>query len=127
MDDLQNAISQIMSDPEALKQVQSLGEQLGLTGNSIKAPEEKPKLPELPQNDMTSLLGNDALFGNDALSGITKIMPILNMVKQEDETTRLLMALRPFLSEEKRKKLDDAKKMLQFMKVLPLLKNGGLF
>lgn len=121
MDDLQNAISQIMSDPEALKQVQSLGEQLGLTGNNINVTEEKPKLPEVPQNDMTSLLGNDAL------SSITKIIPILNMVKQEDETTQLLMALRPFLSEEKRKKLDDAKRMLQFMKILPMLKNGGLF
>lgn len=121
MDDLQNAISQIMSDPEALKQVQSLGEQLGLTNNSFNAPEEKPKLPEVPQNDMTSLLGNDTL------SSITRIMPILNMVKQEDETTQLLMALRPFLSEDKRRKLDDAKRMLQFMKVLPLLKNGGLF
>lgn len=129
MDDLQSTISQIMSDPEALKQVQSLGEKLGLSGNSnnVSIPEEPPRLPELPQNDMTSLLGNDTFLGNDALSSITRIMPILNMVKQEDETTQLLMALRPFLSEDKRKKLDDAKRMLQFLKVLPLLKNGGLF
>lgn len=122
MDDLQNKISRIMSDPEAMKQVQSLGEMLGLSNNSGKASEApKPKEPEPVQNDITSVLGNDAI------SSIAKIMPVLNSMKQEDETTRLLTALRPFLSEEKRKRLDEAKKMLQFLKILPLIKKGGLF
>lgn len=118
MDDIQSKISQILSDPEAMKQVQSLGEMLGITQNQ-KPPEPKP--PEPVKNDITSLLGSDTL------SGITKLMPVLSSIKQEDETTRLLLALKPFLSEEKRRKLDEAKKMLQFLKVLPLLKNGGLF
>ncbi len=117
MDDIQSQISRIMSDPEAMKQVQSLGEILGISQNQ-KPPEPKP--PE-PVKDISSLLGSDTL------SGITKLMPVLSSIKQEDETTRLLLALKPFLSEDKRRKLEEAKKMLQFLKVLPLLKNGGLF
>lgn len=119
MDDLQSKLSQIMSDPEAMKQVQSLGKMLGLSGNNNEVPKEKE--PEPVQNNIPSVLNNDAI------SGITRIMPVLNSMKQEDETTRLLLALRPFLSCEKQKKLDEAKKMLQFLKILPLLKNGGLF
>lgn len=117
MDDIQSQISRIMSDPEAMKQVQSLGEMLGLSQNN--KPEPKPPEPE--KTDISSLLGNDTL------SGITKLMPVLSSMKQDDETTKLLLALRPFLSEDKRRRLDEAKKMLQFLKVLPLLKNGGLF
>lgn len=122
MDDLQSKLSQIMSDPEAMKQVQSLGKMLGLSGNNNEVPKEKE--PESVQNNISSVA---SVLNNDAISGITRIMPVLNSMKQEDETTRLLLALRPFLSREKQKKLDEAKKMLQFLKILPLLKNGGLF
>ena len=43
------------------------------------------------------------------------------------DSTRLLRALRPMLSERRRQKLDQALKLLQFMRVLPLLKSSGLF
>lgn len=119
MDDIQSKISQIMSDPEAMKQMQGLGEMLGLTGNKPEAPQ--PKQEPSAQNDISSLLGTDTM------SSVTKLLPVLSSMKQEDETTHLLHALRPFLSEEKRKRLDEAKKMLQLLKVLPMLKNNGLF
>lgn len=128
MDDLQNKINQIMSDPEALKQVQNLGEMLGLANGGSNASAAPPApAPQVsappapaPGPDLTSLLGGDGL------AGITKLMPILQSIKQEDETTHLLLALRPFLSEPKKKKLDEAKKMLQMLKLLPLLKNNNL-
>ena len=54
-----------------------------------------------------------------------KILPMLSDMKKEDDTTRLLQALRPFLSEERRKKLDEATKIIQFMKFLPLIRQIG--
>ena len=42
MADIQDKINEILSNPEALRQVQSLGEQLGLAGNTP----EKPKPTE---------------------------------------------------------------------------------
>ncbi len=136
MDDLQSKLSEIMSDPEAMKQVQSLGEMLGLSqkGSSNAAPSPPPKIqteakqsesaPAPVTSDIMSQLG---ALGGDAVSEISRIMPLLSSMKQEDEATRLLSALRPFLSGEKQKKLDDAKRMMRFLKVLPLLKGGGLF
>lgn len=103
-----------MSDPEALSQVQSLGKMLGL--NQEQAPAAQPERRE-----------ESSLMSPDSLSKITKLLPLLNMANQEDDVTRLLAALRPLLSEQRRQKLDSAKRMLQLMKLLPVLKNGGLF
>ena len=49
------------------------------------------------------------------------------VVKRDDDTTRLLNSLRPFLSREKQEKLDRAEKMIKFIRIIPLLKDNGLF
>lgn len=113
MDNIQNKIAEIMADPEALKEVQNLGKMLGLTG------EDNPAPPTPPQEEPA--------FSDEALSNIAKIAPLLSQVNREDDTTRLLAALRPFLSEEKCRKLDSAKKMLGLMRILPVLKSEGIF
>ena len=110
MDDIQDKISQIMSDPQALSEVQKLGRMLGLGSDS--PPAESPPQSSVPP---------------ELLSKLGSLMPLLSSVNQEDDTSRLLMALRPFLGEEKRRRLDAAKRMLQLMKLLPALKDGGLF
>lgn len=66
------------------------------------------------------------LTNSNALSLITKAMPLIQSMKQEDDTTRLLNAIRPFLSEKRQKKLDEASKMLKMLKLLPLLKDFNL-
>ena len=113
MENIQEKIAEIMADPEALSQVQSLGKMLGLGS-------EEPSAPA-PESEITNG------FSGEALGAVTKLMPLLSMANQEDDTSRLLAALRPFLSEEKCRKLDSAKRMLKIMKLLPALKEGGLF
>lgn len=114
MDNINDAISKIMSDPEALSQVQSLGKALGINANDQA---ESPPPP--PTQD-------DSAVPTEMIAKISKMMPLFSKLSKEDDTTRLLSALRPFLSEEKCRKLDSAKKMLQFMKLIPLLKDSGL-
>lgn len=111
MDDLANKISEIMSDPQALKQIQGLGEMLGLnnTSNSV--------VHNTPDNN------NDA---PDMMGMVTKLAPILGNINKEDDTTRLLFALRPFLSAERRKKLDEAAKLIKMMRLLPVIKDTNL-
>lgn len=112
MSEIQDKINQILSNPEALKQVQSLGEQLGLA-----TPPEKPK-PKPKQNEV---------FNEDTLQTITRLAPIMSSVKGDDDTTRLLNSLRPFLSRQKQEKLDRAEKMIKFIKIIPILRSNGLF
>ena len=94
MSDLQDKLNQILQNPEAMKQVQSLGAQLGLTGEQKQPP--KPK-------------------------------PLLSSLNNSDDTTRLLDSLRPFLSHERQEKLDKAEKMLKLFRLMPLLRENGLF
>lgn len=116
MSDIQDKLNQILSNPEALKQVQSLGEQLGLTQKSEPAP-----VPPKPNNDITSMLSGDTL------STITRLAPLMQSVKQDDNITRLLLALKPFLSPEKQQRLETAERMIKMLKILPLLKGSGIF
>ncbi len=56
-----------------------------------------------------------------------KLAPMLSQLNREDDSTRLLMALRPLLREERRRKIDEAVKILQLMRLLPMLRDmGGL-
>ena len=103
-----------MSDPEAISQVQSLGKILGLGSGSNNEPPPAP------------VENNNNNIPNEMMSKLTQIMPLFSRLRQEDDTTRLLSALRPFLSEGKRAKLDSAKRILQFMKLIPLLRESGL-
>ena len=104
MSEMQDAINQILIDPEAMKQVQSLGEQLGLSKPQPK-PEPKP----------------------EGLGALTKLAPLMNNFSADDEVSRLLEALRPFLGEEKRRRLDQAARLMRLIKVIPLIKDSGLF
>ena len=119
MADIQDKINEILSNPEALRQVQSLSEQLGLAGN---AP-EKPQPPE-KKNELS--LPTD-FMNDDIAKSLIKILPAVKSIGCEDDTTRLLNALRPFLSCEKQEKLDKAEKMLKLFKILPLLKDINIF
>ena len=52
--------------------------------------------------------------------------PLLASANQEDDATRLLAALRPLLGEARRKKLDEAVRILKLLHLLPLLRESGI-
>lgn len=110
MDDITGKISQLLSDPQAMEQIMSL---TNLLAPGSEEPQKQQKesvasvLPSLP---------------DDTMKTVMKIMPLLSNIRKDDDTTRLLKALRPFLCEERRKKLDEAEKILQLIKILPVIK-----
>ena len=110
MEDLSAKLSGILSDPEAMKELTALASELGVSAPGVHK-EPEPKTPS---------------FDPAALSMMNGLMPLLGTLKQEDDTTRLLEAIRPFLSEERREKLDKAKRLLRIMKLLPMLKELNL-
>ncbi|MGN0476998.1 MAG: hypothetical protein ACI4HM_06630 [Ruminococcus sp.] len=121
MDDLASKINEIMSDPEKMKEIQNLGRMMGLNTDNSSPPPPKKVQPPPKQNIQT----ND--FGGIDPSVISKLAPILTSVNREDDTTRLLDAMAPFLSAERREKLEKIKKMLVIIRLLPNIKNLGLF
>lgn len=117
MSELQDTLRQIMSNPEAMRQVQSLGEQLGLNAAFSASAASAPPAPVPAPPDTT---------GGDMLSAFSKLAPLMR-APQNDETAALLNALRPFLSEEKQERLRHAQRLIGLMRVIPLLKDSGLF
>lgn len=154
MDDLASKLGELLKNPAALEQFKGLAGLLGSADTAPQAPgapqpEPLANLSSLlgggggsgPQLDqlkgLTSLLGgiqNQASPSPDTpapgvdpemLQSIVKMMPLLSSFRQEDDSTRLLHALRPLLGPERQKKLDEAVKLLQMMRLLPLLKGSG--
>jgi len=115
MDDLSAKINQILSDPQALQQIQGLSSMLSMPSSDVSSTVENK-----PQSLPVSI--GDSISG-DMLSLIGRLAPLMSDINKEDATTRLLAALRPFLSDERKKKLDKTGKILKMMKLVPLLKD----
>lgn len=115
MDDLASKLGELLNSPGAVDKMKSLA---GLLGGA-SAPAQSPE----PTQETDSLLAG---LDGDMLQTIMKMAPLLSNFRQEDDSTRLLRALRPMLSEERQKKLDEGTKLLQLMRMLPLLKNSGI-
>ncbi len=137
MDDLNQQIQNILSDPQAMGQLQGLLRSLG-GGQGDNQPQAAPASSG---PDLSSLLGalgggapqpaqNESSLAGvspQALSMMTRLMPLLSQANREDDATRLLRALRPLLGEQRQKKVDEAIQILQMLRLLPLLKESGVF
>ena len=75
------------------------------------------------QDDFSS--GEETGLSPAQIAGMVKMVSALNS-RKEDDRTRLLMALRPHLSPEKRDRVDKAVKFLKIMDVLPLIRGAGI-
>lgn len=121
MDDLASKLGELLNNPGSLEQIKNLA---GLLGGA--ASNSQPPAPQPEQKESTP--GAPGIPGVDGemLQTIMKIAPMLSTFRQEDDSTRLLRALRPMLCEERQKKLDEAIKLLQLMRLMPLLKGSNL-
>lgn len=121
MDNLGSKINEILSDPKALEQIQELSTML-MGNDTSEALVHKPE--ENIKNNDTSFLSS--LSSPQAMSLITKVAPLLSDIGKEDDTSRLLSSLRPFLSDQRKEKLDEASKLIKIMKMLSMLKDTNL-
>ncbi len=118
MEDLSRKINELLGDPEMMEQIKGLAGLLGQSG-------EKPPVPkaEVKPNALSSLSN---MPDPNMLGTVMKLAPLFQSAGGEDDTTRLLRALKPFLKEERSQRIDGAIRMLGFMKILPLLKDSGI-
>ncbi len=121
MDDMASKINGLLQDPEAMKQIQALASMFaaGQAPSPESDPEPPPAAPAREAPAMPSI-------SPEAMQTVMKLMPLLSSMNQETNNTRFLHALRPLLSENRQKKLDDATHIMQLMQVLPMLKKGGI-
>ena len=148
MDDLSGKINELLSNPAALAQIQSLAASLGLGGSGesggngggggfsqggtpggVSAPSADGESGLL--SALSGLLGQQkepsAAAGGELAQSLLRMAPLLGSLREETPGTQLLRALRPLLSPARQERLDQAIRLLQLTRVLPLLKSSGLF
>ncbi len=149
MADIMEAVNSILSDPSAMEQVKALGGMLGIgdsEGNKSATPVQTPQqtaasdtitslLSSLGNNNNSTVkavnaqqsIPNGNMPSPEILGMIMKFAPILSSMNEENDSTRLLHALKPFLSEKRQKRVEQSVKLLGIMKILPMVKEIGLF
>ncbi len=115
-----DSISELLSSvsPEELERLKGVAQSLIAQNGAEK--ETSASSQTKPQTQDGG--GVSALFGADMAKVLTTVAGQLN---REDDRTKFISALKPLLSEDRRKKADEAMRFLRLMDTLPLLK--GLF
>lgn len=134
MDNLAEMLSQMMNSPEGMERIKNLANMLG-QNQASSAPQASgresavspPAVNSAPSSSGSNPLGGLGGIDTNMLQMMTKLAPLLSIVRQEDDSTRLLHALRPLLSGERQKKVDEAIKILRLMRMVPLIKDAGIF
>ncbi len=112
MDGLNDLISNIMQDEESVKKLQDMAASLGISSESPAAASVDPApggaVPELSPEMMGTLV------------------QLMGKMREDNDSIRLLKALRPLLSPSRQQKLDGAVKINRLFSLLPLLKESDL-
>ena len=119
MDDLAGKLTELLNDPQTMEKIKGLS---GLLGQS-SSEAAQPSHPAAPQQPAVS---DTSAFPADMMQTMMKLAPLFSTLKQEDDSTRLLHALRPLLGGKRQKRLDQSDRMIQMMRILPLLKSSGI-
>ena len=85
--------------------------------NLFTPPPAQPAAPSAAAN----------LLGSLDVNTIAKVSQILQGLNTRDSNVELLLALKPHFGEKRQKKVDDAIRIMQLVKMLPLLKETGIF
>lgn len=111
MNELSSLLSKLIDSPEGMEKIKDLAS--GLLSNNGEAKKE-PTENKTGLEDMLS-----GLSGGD-ISKMMSVMSALNS-KEDDNRSRLLISLKPHLSEERRERVDTAVQILRLIKIMPLL------
>lgn len=104
MDDISSLLSSVLENPELTEKLKEVA------GSVLGGEPEQPKKESAPP------------INSDLISVVSKFAPILSAINEEDNNTRLLNALKPFLEDERQKKIDEAIKIMHILHILPMLK-----
>ena len=131
MADWQEQLNSILSDPDAMAQIASLAQSLsGEPDDAAPPPRDAPPPPGGTAAEASGPTGGGpkggAPFDPDAVGAairgidpelMRRVMPLLRQMNRPEssETTAFLLALRPFLSEARRGKVERAAQLARLL------------
>ncbi|MBQ7288962.1 MAG: hypothetical protein IJW78_04450 [Clostridia bacterium] len=107
MDDMSTKIEALLNQPDAMEKLSQAAQALFGAENNAPAPQAPAGLPDVDIGAMMNIMGKLKNMG-------------------EDNRARLLLALKPHLSEKRQGRVDTAVKLLKLVSLAPLLKDQGI-
>lgn len=101
MDDLEQKIQSVLSDPEQMQQVLNMARALGVSIPESGEPKAREQETPLPEQDIPPQAGVDALS-----EPVSQLLQQAGKLEKRQEN--LLNALKPFLKPNRREKIDRA-------------------
>ena len=113
MDDINEKLNTLLSDPNSMAQIMQMAQQLSVTmgGGTDNAPpaQQPPPPPAAPPAALPPLGGLDPQV-------LARFLPLLQEYSRSNsQTMQLLYALRPFLKESKQDKVERAARLARLI------------
>lgn len=125
MDDIASKITELLNDPEGMQKISSMANTLMQSNNdNTNNISDIISAATTKQNEDNS--ADNFSIDPMQMGNIMKMMSLIKQQNTDDDNTRLLLALKPHLSDERKKKVDKALSLLKIAKLLPVLKESGI-
>lgn len=122
-------VQEMLSDPESLKQIQELADMLNSEVNNSQPVKEVNEIStnSVPNNFQSSDTQSNNDNSNNGLdfSKVFQLMQLFNSTSNSKDTT-LLLAIKPYLTNERQNKVDKAIKLMKAYDIFITAKNSGL-
>ena len=105
-------LSQVLSDPQKMQQIQQMASALGLG-----AP---------PQGTAQTSQQNQSASASQP-NFLEQLQQAFSKLSQSDPKIDFLRSMKPLLSERRAQKVEDAIHVMQLIELLPMIKQSGLF
>lgn len=118
MSEFEDKLGAILGNPDAMAQIMSLAQNLGGPASSdcTSPPPAPPSVPSQPMPDLSCLLSS---FGEIDPQLIQRALQLFSeFSRSDDERVALLLALKPFLKEERYAKVDRAIQIARLSRVI---------
>lgn len=108
MSELEEKLNALLADPNSMARVMQMAQQLSGSLGEGSSPPDPPPVP--PESGPGPLSGLDPQL-------LARFLPLLGEMNANSQTMQLLLALRPFLKEEKRDKIERAARLARLIHV----------
>lgn len=128
MDNLVEALSEILSSETGKQKLSDVAEILGGSGDSFDFSKLSSVLNQMDNNQeqqQEETKSGTSDFGFD-FSTILKLQSLFSKNNTSNKNAQLIKALKPHMKNENKHKVDDVLKIMQLIEMLPLLKEMGI-
>lgn len=124
LENIGEIIDSVLSNPDSAAKLRETARQIGLDIPGDIFPSQSNASQTSSEHSPDKYRNN-----TDTLSALApalgRLAPLLGKLNEEDDMTRLLHALRPYLSGARLKRAEEADRIVSIMRVLPLLRQTG--